>query len=110
MWKLSRARLKILPFPDATFDLAFSQDAFIHAVSKKKTYEEAYRVTKAGGAFVFCDLMAGDEMDLTESEQQKFTESNVLNDWLTPAENVQVVPKCWMEASGVCRLDGRHAH
>lgn len=78
------------PFPDATFDLAFSQDAFIHAVSKKKTYEEAYRVTKAGGAFVFCDLMAGDEMDLTQEEQQKFTESNVLNDWLTPAENVQV--------------------
>lgn len=78
------------PFPDATFDLAFSQDAFIHAVSKKKTYQEAYRVTKAGGAFCFCDLMAGDEPDFTAEEEVKFTETNVLNDWLTPAQNVQV--------------------
>ena len=86
------------PFADDTFDLAFSQDAFIHAVSKKQTYSEAYRVTKPGGAFVFCDLMAGDNPDLTQSEQEKFAESNVLNDWLTPSQNLEVMKEAgWGE-------------
>lgn len=49
------------------YDLAFSQDAFIHAISKEKSYAEAYRITKPGGAFVFCDLICGNDPDLTLS-------------------------------------------
>jgi len=79
------------PFEESVFDLVFSQDSFIHSVSKKQTYSEAYRIAKPGGAFVFCDLMAGDNPDLTPAEEQKFVETNVLNDWLNPSQNVQTV-------------------
>ena len=37
------------PFEESLFDLVFSQDSFIHSVSKKQTYSEAYRITKTGG-------------------------------------------------------------
>lgn len=73
------------------YDLAFSQDAFIHAVSKEKAYAEAYRITKPGGAFVFCDLVCGNDPDLTVQELAKFAEKNRINDWLNPN---QIVKTC----------------
>lgn len=78
-----------VPTPDNSFDLAFSQDAFIHALSKKKTYTEAYRIVKPGGALVFCDLMNGTDPDVSIEEQSSFSKSNLVNDWLTPKENVK---------------------
>uniref|UniRef100_A0A7S3L772 Class II aldolase/adducin N-terminal domain-containing protein n=1 Tax=Amphora coffeiformis TaxID=265554 RepID=A0A7S3L772_9STRA len=83
------------PFPAHSFDLAFSQDAFIHARSKGQTYTEAFRITKPGGAFVFSDLMAGENPDLSEAESQKFRESNSLNDFLDPVDNKKA-----LEAAG----------
>lgn len=79
------------PFAENTFDLAFSQDAFIHSLSKVNTFTEAFRVTKPGGAFVFCDLMAGPET--TDEELALFAEHNVINDFLTPAQNVMAMKK-----------------
>lgn len=83
------------PFPGHSFDLAFSQDAFIHARSKGQAYNEAFRITKPGGAFVFSDLMAGENPDLSEAELQKFRESNSLNDFLDPVANKEA-----LEAAG----------
>lgn len=80
-----------VPTPDNCFDLVFSQDAFIHAVSKKKTFSEAYRVVKPGGAMVFCDLMNGDDPDLSIEEHSHFSKSNLVNDWLTPEGNMQAI-------------------
>jgi len=74
------------PFDDGAFDLVFSQDAFIHAYSKAKTYAEAYRIAKPGGAFVFCDLMKGPASDVIEFD--RFAQRNVVNDWLSPQENL----------------------
>lgn len=71
------------------YDLAFSQDAFIHAVSKEKAYKEAYRITKPGGAFVFCDLVCGDNPDLTVQELAQFAEKNRINDWLNPSQTIK---------------------
>jgi len=85
--KIVEGTFEETPFPDHKFDLAFSQDAFIHALSKKQVYREAYRITKPGGALVFCDLMAGERPDLTEAEQNRFAEQNVVNDFLTPSGN-----------------------
>ncbi|KAL3793399.1 hypothetical protein HJC23_001847 [Cyclotella cryptica] len=79
------------------YDLAFSQDAFIHALSKEMAYAEAYRITKPGGAFVFCDLVCGDNPDLTVQELAKFAEKNRINDWLNPS---QIIKAC--QATGWC--------
>ena len=43
------------PFEDDSFDMSLSQDAFVHAFSKVKTYSEALRITRPGGVFVFCE-------------------------------------------------------
>lgn len=86
------------PFTDHSFDLTFSQDAFIHAISKRQTYSEAYRITKSGGAFVWCDLMAGESPDLSEDELEQFKQHNVLNDFLNPSENKAVCEQVgWQE-------------
>jgi len=76
-------------FDDESFDLAFSQDAFVHAFSKTKAYSEALRIVKSGGAFIFCDLMCGDGPDVSEEELATFAQTNMVNDWLSPAENVK---------------------
>jgi len=75
--------------PSNHFDLAFSQDAFIHAISKERAYAEAYRVTKPGGAFVFCDLICGNDPDLTVQELAQFAEKNRINDWLNPNQIIR---------------------
>ena len=85
------ASFEEIPFKENQYDLAFSQYAFIHALTKKKVYAEAYRVTKPGGAFVFCDLMCGDNPDLTVQELAQFAERNRINDWLNPS---QVIKTC----------------
>lgn len=77
------------PFEKDKFDFAFSQDAFVHSFSKVKTYTEALRVVKPNGVFLFCDLMCGTGEDVSEEELQSFAQTNMVNDWLTPAENVK---------------------
>ena len=76
------------PFDDNSFDVAFSQDAFVHAFSKSKTFSEALRITKPGGAFIFCDLMCGSGEGVSDEELQTFAATNMVNDWLSPEENV----------------------
>ena len=76
------------PFESNSFDIAFSQDAFVHAFSKMTTFTEALRITKPGGVFVFCDLMCGSGDDVSEDELATFAATNMVNDWLSPDENV----------------------
>lgn len=73
--------------PDNAFDFAYSQDAFVHSFNKVKTYNEALRITKPGGVFVFCDIMRGNGKDVSEEELQTFAATNMVNDWLTPQDN-----------------------
>lgn len=67
------------PFDDNSFDLAFSQDAFIHAFSRLKAFSEAYRVTKPGGVFVFSDIMCGDGEGISEEELATFANTNMVS-------------------------------
>ena len=76
------------PFGDNSFDVSFSQDAFVHAFSKSKSFLEALRITKPGGAFIFCDLMCGSGEGVSDEELQTFAATNMVNDWLSPEENV----------------------
>lgn len=90
------------PFPDGSFDASFSQDAFVHAFSKSKTFSEALRVTKSGGVFVFCDLMCGNGPGVSDEELATFANTNMVNDWLSPDENVRACEEAgWVDVTFV---------
>lgn len=46
-----------LPFPDQSFDVAWSQDAFLHGEDRAKILSEVWRVLKPGGRLIFTDPM-----------------------------------------------------
>ncbi|MCI5160746.1 MAG: class I SAM-dependent methyltransferase [Candidatus Electrothrix sp. AX5] len=50
-----------LPFDDSSFDLVWSQDAILHSGNKEKVFEEAYRVLRPEGEFIFTDPMQSDD-------------------------------------------------
>lgn len=50
-----------LPFPDASFDVVWSQDAFLHSGRRKQVLAEAARVLVPGGQLIFTDPMQADD-------------------------------------------------
>mgnify|MGYP000218169650 CR=1 FL=1 len=49
-----------MPFEDESFDIAWSQDAILHAPDRLAVMDEVARVLKPGGLFVFTDPMQAD--------------------------------------------------
>ena len=49
-----------MPFPDATFDVAWTQHATMNIDDKDQLYAEAFRVLKPGARLTFHEIMAGD--------------------------------------------------
>ncbi|MEX2599896.1 MAG: methyltransferase domain-containing protein [Dehalococcoidia bacterium] len=45
-----------LSYPDNSFEVVWSQEAFLHGADKAKIMREAFRVAKPGGWFVFTDV------------------------------------------------------
>ncbi len=50
-----------VPCEDNSFDVVWSQDAFLHSGDRRKVMEEVSRVLKPGGQFVFTDPMMADD-------------------------------------------------
>lgn len=50
-----------LPFPDASFDLVWSQDALLHSGARETVFSEAVRVMKPRADLVFTDPMQADD-------------------------------------------------
>lgn len=50
-----------LPFEDAAFDVVWSQDAILHSGDRRRVLEEAVRVLRPGGHFIFTDPMQDDD-------------------------------------------------
>ncbi|MEV6775542.1 SAM-dependent methyltransferase [Streptomyces syringium] len=50
-----------IPFPEAHFDVVWSQEAFCHSGDRETLLKEATRVLKPGGELVFTDVMAADD-------------------------------------------------
>ncbi|MDR9405251.1 MAG: sarcosine/dimethylglycine N-methyltransferase, partial [Halothece sp. Uz-M2-17] len=50
-----------LPFENNTYDVLWSQDSILHSGNRRKVMEEADRVLKSGGDFVFTDPMQTDD-------------------------------------------------
>jgi len=90
------------PLEADQFDMAWSQDAYVHSFDKVVSYAEALRLTKSGGAFILCDLMCGDGPDVSEEELATFARTNMVNDWLTPEKNCEAAEKAgWTEVKFV---------
>lgn len=51
-----------IPEPDASYDVVWSQDAFLHSDQRNKVLEEAWRVLKPGGYLIFTDPMQADDV------------------------------------------------
>lgn len=49
-----------IPVPDASMDLVWSQDAFLHSDKRERILDEVLRVLKPGGELVFTDPMQAD--------------------------------------------------
>ncbi len=49
-----------VPFDDASFDLAWSQDAILHAPDRPAVLDEVARVLRPAGGFIFTDPMQAD--------------------------------------------------
>lgn len=49
-----------IPFPDASFDAVWSQDAILHSGNRGKVLAEVARVLKPGGELLFTDPMQAD--------------------------------------------------
>lgn len=56
-----------MPFEPATFDVAWSQDAILHAPDRFAVLDEVARVLKPGGLFVFHDPMQADGLSETSA-------------------------------------------
>ena len=46
-----------IPFDAASYEVVWSQDAFLHSANRRRVLEEVNRVLKPGGDFVFTDLI-----------------------------------------------------
>jgi sarcosine/dimethylglycine N-methyltransferase len=55
------ASFERLDFPDASFDVLWSQDAILHSGAREQVLREAARVLKPGGEFVMTDPMQADD-------------------------------------------------
>jgi ubiquinone/menaquinone biosynthesis C-methylase UbiE len=51
------------PFPDRTFDVVISQEAFCHIPNKSQLISECVRVLKSGGRMAFTDILERDHMN-----------------------------------------------
>ncbi len=55
------ASFEEVPAGDAAFDIAWSQDSFLHSAARDQCMQEADRILKPGGEFVFTDPMQADD-------------------------------------------------
>jgi sarcosine/dimethylglycine N-methyltransferase len=58
-----------LPYDEASFDIVWSQEAFLHGVDKPRILQECYRVLKPGGQLVLSDLLVREHVPREERER-----------------------------------------
>ncbi len=51
-----------IPFDAVSYEVVWSQDAFVHSANRRRVLEEINRVLKPGGDFVFTDLIQHEDL------------------------------------------------
>jgi phosphoethanolamine N-methyltransferase len=75
-----------LPFEDATFDVVFSKDCFVHIADKKTLFDEIHRVLVPNGILVFSDWCCGPPP--YSIEMQQFLENGMNFSMATAGDNI----------------------
>lgn len=88
-----------MPLPDAAFDVAMSQEAFLHIPDKAAVIGECARVVKPGGTIAFTDVVV--RTALTAAEEQRMAAEMHAPGLATSAQYAGL-----LEQNG-CRIDAR---
>jgi sarcosine/dimethylglycine N-methyltransferase len=72
-----------IEYPDASFDVVWSQEAFLHGADKSKILSECYRVLKPGGKLVFSDILVRRDTPQADREQI-YARINTVDIWDFP--------------------------
>lgn len=75
-----------IPFADGSFDVVWSQEAFLHGVQKQTILEECHRVLRPSGRLVISDLVAREH--LGDDERQRIYARLRLREMWSPEEYV----------------------
>ena len=86
-----------LPFDSEVFDVVFSKDAIVHIENKLAFYQEALRVLKKGGVFIWSDWLCGREATLTPEVTDYLNLVNLSYHLLTSEETRQLVCEAGFE-------------
>jgi sarcosine/dimethylglycine N-methyltransferase len=69
-----------IEYPDGSFDVVWSQEAFLHGADKHQILSECYRVLKPGGTFIFSDILV--RRDTPEADRERiYARLNTVDIW-----------------------------
>lgn len=95
-----------IPYPDASFDIIWSQDAILHSGDRGRVLDQAVRVLKPGGEFIFTDPMQADDVDDPELLAPIYARIHLPN--LASIRFYREALKArWLEEVSVQRLTGQ---
>ncbi len=97
-----------VPAENGSFDVVWSQDAFLHSDQRDKVMAEAFRVLKPGGTLIFTDPMQAD--DVPEGVLQPVYDRLQLNSLGSPRFYREAAEALGFEHAGPGRHDPPAAH
>jgi sarcosine/dimethylglycine N-methyltransferase len=72
-----------IEYPDNSFDVVWSQEAFLHGADKNKILSECYRVLKPGGTLIFSDILV--RRDTPQADRERiYARINTVDIWDRP--------------------------
>jgi sarcosine/dimethylglycine N-methyltransferase len=72
-----------IEYPDGSFDVVWSQEAFLHGADKNQILSECYRVLKPGGTFIFSDILV--RRDTSQADRERiYARLNTVDIWDFP--------------------------
>lgn len=72
-----------IEYPDASFEVVWSQEAFLHGADKDKILGECFRVLKPGGTLIFSDILV--RRDTPQADRERlYARLNTVDIWDLP--------------------------